>query len=78
MKPGWQTVHVPCESDPRLCAASIVMVKVCVAVTPSASLMLTEPEEKVPVAVGVPVKLIVLPLKTAVRPVGRPLEAVSV
>ena len=32
-------------------AASIVMVKVCVAVTPSASLMLTEPEEKVPVAV---------------------------
>ena len=34
MKPGWLTVHVPCESDPRLSAASIVMVLVAVVLVP--------------------------------------------
>ncbi len=52
--------------------------KVCAVVLRAASLTVTEPDENVSVLVGVPVKATLFPLTTAVSPVGRPLDALSV
>ena len=60
-------------------AAWIVMLRLlAVTLAPAASWMVTLPEAKVPVTVGVPVKLMVLPLTVAVKPVGKPLWLVMV
>src|ERR1043165_2043919 len=53
----------------------MVMEKLALAVASVASLMVIEPDAKVPATVGVPVKEMVLPDTVAVRPVGRPLWA---
>ena len=45
---------------------------VLVTVAPPVSLIVTLPLEKVPIADGVPVRLMVLPLNPAVRPGGSP------
>src|SRR5215467_1418831 len=63
------------ESAAREGEALIVMEKVCPAVAPRLSCTVTLPLENVPADVGVPVNDTVLPLTTAVRPVGRPLAA---
>src|SRR5947209_6028307 len=55
----------------------MVMLNDCVAVLPRESLMVTLPLAKVLTTVGVPVKLTVLPDTVATRPVGKPLEAVT-
>jgi hypothetical protein len=47
---------------------------VWVTLAPTLSMTVTDPDENVPTAVGVPVKLMVLPNSVALSPVGRPLE----
>src|SRR5437867_4349115 len=59
-------------------AGLMVRLKDWLALAPAASWMVTLPLAKVPAAVGVPVKLMVVPLSTAVSPVGRPPEEVRV
>ena len=74
--PAWLTVQDVTLKDPKLSAGLMVREKLSVAVAPVESLMVTEPEAKVPAWVGVPVIEIVLPAKVAVRPAGKPLWAV--
>ena len=52
----------------------MVMLKVCVASLPALSSMVMLPAVNALTVVGVPVKLMVLPVRTAVRPVGSPLS----
>jgi hypothetical protein len=76
--PAWSTVQALTLKEPKLIAPSMVTENVAVALTPSESSMVTEPDENVPVELGVPVKEIVLPESAAVSPVGRPLSAMRV
>src|SRR5437870_5329678 len=58
--------------------ALMVMLKLALALAPARSWMVTLPLANVPALVGVPVKLMVVPLTKALSPVGRSLWLVIV
>src|SRR5438552_2433857 len=70
LKPDWFTVHWFAVSDPTMRGALIVRLQVVLAVAPAASTTLAW-TLNVPVAVGVPLTVMVLPLSAALRPEGR-------
>ncbi len=72
LKPALPAVHCVVVRLPRVGGVLIVRVNVLVSEAPTPSLMVTLPA-KVPAAAGVPVKWIVVPLRAAVTPAGRPL-----
>jgi hypothetical protein len=76
--PGRLTVQVVRLKLAIESAGLIVIENALLAVAPVESLIVTPPLENVPVAVGVPVMWMVLPLNPAVRPVGSPDWAVTV
>jgi hypothetical protein len=74
VKPDWFTVHEVVVNDPMLKAGLMTIENVWVTLAPTLSMTVTDPDENVPTAVGVPVKVMVLPNSVALSPVGRPLE----
>jgi hypothetical protein len=72
-KPAWSGGQVVTLNEPKLTGGSIVTERLSMALTARESSTVTEPNENVPVELGVPVKVIVAPESTAVSPVGRPL-----
>src|SRR6516164_11157017 len=74
LKPDCPTVHWFAVSDPSVMGATIVMLQATPAVTPAASTTLTWRLYE-PAVVGVPPRVMVLPLSDAVTPEGRPTTA---
>ncbi len=71
LNPAWFMVQAEDDSAPNVGAAFTVMLNVPVLVAPAASVTLRVMVRKVPATVGVPLRVIVLPLSDTVRPGGK-------